>query len=102
MGLALSKELKGEAIEGVFTTGEFQSMGNKHSFVQGLNTRIELRTHEQYSSRNFKVCSAYRISARSLPSNSSIIDFRQHDFSYPHPWKRLLDLFQPILLRFAF
>lgn len=101
MGLALAKELKSQEIEGIFVTGEAAEYeGISSNLVKELN--LPLLTCDPNDNFTSSELLSYAVpiglALGSLPGSSSIIDFRQEEFDYPHPWKRLVG---PIALYFA-
>lgn len=95
---ALSKQLKGREIEAVLFFGELPN-GLKEYLSTALNKPL-LPLNESkelgMSSRElekFALCIGEALSA--LPGNKEQLNFRQHEFQFPDPWKRLK---QPVLL----
>ena len=93
MAFALAKEVKGKEIEAVFVTGEAAEYeGLSQILVQ--NVPFPMLTCESSSDYSSKELQSYAVpiglALGSLPEQSSIIDFRQQELSYPHPWRRLM------------
>lgn len=92
MGYALAKESKGEAIEGIALTGEVAEWGGLSSFlIQDLP--FSLLTCESTTDDSPQKLLSYAVpiglALGSLSTQSQAMDFRQQEWSYPHPWKRL-------------
>lgn len=92
MSFALAKEIKGQEIEGVYVTGEVaEREGLSQILVQNLP--FPLQKCEPSGEFSPKELLSYAVpiglALGSLPGQSSIIDFRQQEWSYPHPWRRL-------------
>jgi len=90
---ALSKQIKGREVTSLLFTGEGVKL--KHLMLalnQGLNKELV----EPISSPQFPLeplelqrqalCLGAALSA--LPKSVDVINFRQAEFAYPHPWKR--------------
>jgi type IV pilus assembly protein PilM len=101
MSYALAKELRGEAIEGVVVTGEASEWdGLSRVLIQHLNLPLLLcEARNGYSTRELlSYAVPIGLALGSLPGHPSFIDFRQQEWSYPHPWRRLL---KPLATYFA-
>lgn len=101
MGYAFAKDLKGEVLDGIAVTGEAADwQGLSEVLVQNL--QLPLLTCENSSNLSSKELLSYAVpiglALGSLPNVSEGIDFRQQEWSYPHPWKRLL---KPVAAYFA-
>lgn len=110
LGYALSKECKPGTIEGIAITGEAARWeGLSQVLVQNLQLPLlacpSLNAHSSQELLTYAV--PIGLALGSLPNRSHCIDFRQEDFAFPHPWKRLkipvaLYFFSICLLSFAF
>jgi type IV pilus assembly protein PilM len=92
MSYALAKELKSETIEGIAVTGEAADWeGLSQALIQQIPfPLLKCEASQGHSSQDllsYAVPIGLALSA--LPSRSSV-DFRQQEWSYPHPWRRLL------------
>lgn len=101
---ALAKELKGVPADGIILTGDGARMpGLSRALLQNLPcpiwTEDESAPKDELTFEE-KLCYAAPIglAINSLPACKDSIDFRQADFSYPHPWKRVL---KPVAAYFA-
>lgn len=101
MSYALAKELKGEVIEGIVVTGEAADLeGLSQVLIQPLHLPLlACNPCTGYSSKELlSYAVPIGLALGSLPGHSSSIDFRQQEWSYPHPWRRLLG---PITIYFV-
>lgn len=105
MCFALTKELKTAAVEGIFITGEGVRLSGFSSFLlQNLSSNLPLNEEPRAVSASFSfedlLCYAVPIglAINSFPSQKESVDFRQQEFSYPKPLKRLL---KPLVGYFA-
>lgn len=90
--LALTKEAKGEKIEGFLMTGDIVLVPTiKNLLAERLN--IPLITPHSHDERSTDELELYALpigmALSSLSTSTENINFRQHDLSYPHPWKRV-------------
>ncbi len=92
MGYALAKECKSGTIEGIAVTGETAEW---QGFSQILTQHLHLplltcQPPAGYSSLDlFSYAVPIGLAIGSLPGRAHCIDFRQQEWSYPHPWRRL-------------
>lgn len=102
IGFALSKELKGEAIDGVIITGDpAYDQGLCRFLIQNLNLPLMwAQPSDRFTSEQLHTFALpIGLALQSLPRNhlfdnllkrdKSSVDFRQGELSYPLPWKRL-------------
>lgn len=92
MGYALSKECKKGAIEGIAVTGEAAEwQGLSQILIQHL--RLPLLTCQPTNGHSSQELLSYAVpiglALGSLPGRTHCIDFRQQEWTYPHPWRRL-------------
>lgn len=93
MAFALAKEVKGQEIEGICVTGEaIEWEGLSHTLVQNLSfPLLTCQSSGEYSSNQLlSYAVPIGLALGSLPGQSSLVDFRQFELSYPHPWRRLM------------
>ena len=91
MVYALAKEVKGQEIEGICVTGEaLQWNGLSNLLVQNLPfPLLNCQSTAEYSSTELlSYAVPIGLALGALPGQA-LIDFRQEELSYPHPWKRL-------------
>lgn len=93
MAFALAKEIKGQEIEGIFVTGEAaECEGLSQMLVQNLP--FPLLTCEPSGEYSSKELLSYAVpiglALGSLPGQNGMVDFRQQEWSYPHPWRRIM------------
>jgi type IV pilus assembly protein PilM len=93
ISFALVKELKGDSIEGIAITGEAAEWpGLSQMLVQ--NSHFPLLVCEPSSDYSSQKLLSYGVpiglALGSLPNQSNCIDFRQQEWTYPHPWRRLI------------
>ena len=92
MGYALAKECKSGTIEGIAVTGE---VAEWEGFSQVLIQKLQLPLLScpsvgTYSSGHLlSYAVPIGLALGSLPGHSPGIDFRQQEWTYPHPWRRL-------------
>lgn len=101
LGFALTKEAKVDEIEGIYITGEAANYeGLSECLISGLSFPLLPFEGDGGFTSPELLASAVPIGLAlgSLPGNSSIIDFRQQEWAYPHPWKRVL---KPLAIYFS-
>lgn len=101
MGYSLAKECKSDSIEGIVVTGEAAEWdGFSQILIKNLNfPLLTCSVTTNYSSRELlSYAVPIGLALSSLPGRSHCIDFRQQEWAYPHPWRRLK---VPMLLYFA-
>lgn len=91
---ALAKQIKGKEVPDILLTGEGASIGNlattlcqnlnKNLLTPAENPNFSLTTSEL---QNFAIPIGLALSV--LPNATDQINFRQNEFAYPNPWKRL-------------
>lgn len=93
MQYALTKELKGEELAGVFITGEGVLFSH---FEQEVAHKLQLPllqcadSKDGFSSQEKqRYAVSIGLALGALLPASEQIDFRQQEFSYPHSWRRL-------------
>ncbi|MBA3721486.1 MAG: hypothetical protein H0W88_03700 [Parachlamydiaceae bacterium] len=91
MCFALSKDYKDEIITDILITGDSILLP---SFDKRLTEKLNLNLLNPTPEANFPYTSSelqqYAIPiGLALGSNDSLIDFRQQEYIYPHPWKRI-------------
>lgn len=90
---ALAKQCKDQTIHDVFLTGEGAALLNLGAFL-GQNLNKNLLAPEDRLSSSLSVTKLQRLAVpigaaiSGLPHEDQI-NFRQQEFAYPHPWKRL-------------
>lgn len=101
MIFALSKENRGEAIEGIAITGEgadlkgFSSFAAKNFSYPSLTPDLQ----EPHSAQNLlSYAVPIGLALSSMPAKAESVDFRQQEWNYPYPWKRLK---KPLFAYFA-
>lgn len=93
MVYALAKEAKGLSIEGIFLTGEcVQHEGLSQILVQTLPyPLLKCESNGEWQSQELLLYAVpIGLALGSLPGQSAVVDFRQQELRYPHPWKRLV------------
>lgn len=104
MCFALNKELRGPSADGVVMTGDgVRLAGLSQELLQNLPCPIwqnEEPADAGTTSFEDKLCyaAAIGLAINSLPSQKDSVDFRQGEYGYPHPWKRIL---KPMIAYFA-
>lgn len=88
MTYALVKELKGLPADGIVLTGDGVRLpGLKEALFKNLP--VPLFTEENLTEDQLCYAVPIGLALNSLPSENETIDFRQAEFTYPRPWKRL-------------
>jgi type IV pilus assembly protein PilM len=92
MGYALAKECKSDTLEGIIVTGEAAEWeGLSQVLVQNLH--LPLLTCSPTANHSSQELLTYAVpiglALGTLPGQSHVIDFRQQECMYPHPWRRL-------------
>lgn len=110
MTLALAKEVKRDEIETVLITGE-AAMYEGLSQILAKNIPFPYSTCESTNEFSSQDLLSYAVpiglALSALPEQGKAINFRQQEYSYPHPWRRLLKPIAAyftlmIILSFAF
>lgn len=92
IGYALVKEGKGELIEGIIVTGESANWeGFSEVLVRPLSLPLlSCKPEGEISSKEFlSYAVPIGLGLGSLENQEQEVDFRQQEWSYPFPWKRL-------------
>jgi len=92
MGFSLAKECKKDSIEGIAVTGEAAAwIGLSQILVHNLNLPLlTCQPIDEHSSQDLHYYAVpIGLALGSLPNRKQCIDFRQQEFIYPHPWRRL-------------
>lgn len=92
IGFAFSKELKGRNVDGMAITGEIAHWsGLQETLVEGLPLPIlTCQPIENHSSEELhRYAVPIGLALEALPGQINPIDFRQGEWVYPHPWRRL-------------
>lgn len=92
MSYALAKELKGETIESIAVTGEAADWeGLSQVLIQQISfPLLKCEASQGHSSQDLlSYAVPIGLALNALPGRSSV-DFRQQEWSYPHPWRRLM------------
>ncbi len=95
MSYALIKELKGQTVDAIALTGDGIRLPNLNlALLQNLPCPIWKEEEPSQDKISFedKLCFAEGIglAINSLPFQKEPVDFRLGEFSYAHPWKRVL------------
>jgi type IV pilus assembly protein PilM len=93
MSYALAKELRGEAIEAIAVTGEASEWeGLSQLLVHPLLLpALDPDEHPVYSKKELLSHAVpIGLALGSSPAEPNLVDFRQEELGYPHPWKRLI------------
>lgn len=100
---ALIKKIREFEVTDLFTTGDGALLHNfSQVMYQGMKiTRLEATIDESFN------CSLENLhqfaipigaALTGLPTNANAVNFRQNEYAYPHPWKRVQ---KPLMIYFA-
>jgi type IV pilus assembly protein PilM len=92
MAYGLAKEVKPEEIEGILFTGESAAWeGLDQELIKGLPFGLlHCEGEAEYSGREIQTYALpIGLALESFPGQAFKVDFRQQEWAYPHPWKRL-------------
>lgn len=90
---SLSKVIKGQEVQTILLTGEMGGYPALAEFlIQGLNKKVAVPEPREGMDLPTQQLQKWALpigaALTALPGGSETINFRQEDFTYPHPWKR--------------
>lgn len=91
---ALTKQTYGQEITGILVTGEGSAIPNLKNFLaKAINKTLIIPSAKQQQEISAETLCQYAVpiglATQCLSEAGPRINFRQAEFSYPHPWKRL-------------